>query len=79
MLERIVGRERGEEELEGAGLGGGATGSTEDEVGGGAKQGELRLDEVGEDLDVPLVWTGTWVWTWFWLRSKLMLRDWNWE
>lgn len=79
MLERMVvrGREddkagRGEAEEEG-GLGGLVKGSVEDTGGraeeAGVEMGELRLDEEGEDLPVPLAW----VWAMDWVWSRLML------
>lgn len=79
MLERMVvrGREddkvgRGEAEEE-AGLQGLVKGSVEDTRGraeeAGVEMGELRLDEEGEDLPVPLAW----VWATDWGWSRLML------
>lgn len=50
MVERMVVRGREEEEEVEEGLGRGA----EKEAGG--EMGELRLEEEGEDLAVPLVW-----------------------
>lgn len=81
MVERMVvrGREeeetgRGEEEVvESVGLSKGAA----QERGGAAEEagletGELRLDEEGEDLLVPLAWVWVWVWIWDWAT------DWVW-
>lgn len=77
-MERMVvrgrendGAERGEEdeETELEGLNKGAV----EEIGGGADEagvemGELRLDEEGEDLHVPLAWVAVRDWVWFGLR-----------
>lgn len=75
MVERMVVRGREDEEAgEGVeevvvaeGLSKGAA-----EEGGGATEeagveiGELRLDEVGEDLAVPLAWIWVWATDWVW-------------
>lgn len=75
MVERMVVRGREEEEAgEGVeevvvaeGLSKGAA-----EEGGGATEeagveiGELRLDEEGEDLAVPLAWIWVWATDWVW-------------
>lgn len=70
MLERMVARGRvddeagkGEEEAELEGLSMGAV----EESGGAAEEagvetGELRLDEEGDDLPVPLAWLTDWLW-----------------
>lgn len=65
MVERMVVRGRvddeagkGEEEEE-AELEGLSTGAAEE---AGVETGELRLDEDGEDLAVPLAWPSDWVW-----------------
>lgn len=71
MVERTVARGRvddedgkgeGEEEEEAAELEGPSTGAAEEEA--GVETGELRLDEEGEDLPVPLAWPTGRAWLW---------------
>lgn len=78
MLERMVVRGRDDEAGRGeaeevAGLEGLVKGSVEDTGGraeeAGVEMGELRLDEEGEDLPVPLAW----FWATDWVWSRLML------
>lgn len=42
----------------------------------GVEMGELRLDEEGEDLLVPLAWVWIWIWIWVWIW--LWATDWVW-
>lgn len=73
MVERMVVRGteddeagKGEEEEEAEGL---SAGAVEDRGGAaeeaGVEMGELRLDEEGEDLAVPLAWVWVTDWVWF--------------
>lgn len=72
MVERKVVRGR-VDEGEGAVVEEGLmSGVTED---AGVEMGELRLDEDGEDLAVPLAWL--WICVWLWI--SLRLRDSNWD
>lgn len=78
MVERMVVRGREDEE---AGKGeeevavseGLSRGAAEERRGAaekaGVEIGELRLDEEGEDLTVPLAWAWAWVWVWVWVTD----------